>query len=328
MCRGVLGTAWGSAPTLVLLLVLASCRRDTAPPMLACPSLTLGGWQWVAVVGPPGTVEPYERIELVERGEQLLYGNTVATAEGSFALRAARRLSRRSEIELVTGSGARFSIRPEPSEGYIDYDPDTFAVREETPGVMRFRGEIASTPISTPIERTWAVNWNTGAVAPIAPTPSLDVTFEDRASRDAADSAWGSLRSTAAEKPAVAGGPAQAVVCVADALPSRSKMAVAARTSMMATMSIRRSAVTASTRRRSSHPRRASTLMAHCPCRSGTTHRRATTGAVVGEGQGRRPPFGAGDGAGSAPPPERRTPDAHYDPNWWNADVGPVEPPS
>lgn len=146
--------------------------------MLACPGLTLGGWQWVGVVGPPGSVAPFDRVELREHDELLWYGVTHATAEGSFAIRAARRAQGTAEVELHTGSGRRFSITPGRAEALIDHEPGTFAVHEETPGMMQFRGRLSSTPISTPIERLWAVNWTTGRVREVGTTPQLDVHFD------------------------------------------------------------------------------------------------------------------------------------------------------
>lgn len=294
--------------------------------MIACPGLTLGGWQWVGVVGPPGSVEPYERIELVERGEQLWYGSTVATAEGSFAIRAARRARGQSEIVLVTGSGTRFSIRPDLSEGYIDYDPATFAVMEETPGVMRFRGEIASTRASTPIERAWAVNWNTGAVAPIAPTPTLDITFEHARIPGRSGQCMGIFTEHRSGRTGgcwwARPGGCLCRRCTPEQIEDGS---------------CREDFDDGS----NEYP----SLGCHCQYPPPPSEPSAADGDDDGplpvqerhdpppsenRGGGPPPPFGAGDGAGGAPPPDHTPPppDAYYDPEWWNADAGPVEPPS
>ncbi len=170
LCRVVLMGVW--------VVALASCRRQAPPPLASCPSLVRGGWQWVGVVGPQGTVAPFERVELRDADGPLLYGATYASALGSFALRGARPDTTSQPLELVTESGRRFSIRPGPTEALIDYDPATFAVLEEPLGTMTFHGWLASTPRSTPIERAWVVNWATGNVESIEPTPALDVTVQ------------------------------------------------------------------------------------------------------------------------------------------------------
>ncbi len=174
MCHGVL------VGLCAMGIALTGCRRESPPEMLSCPSLTLGAWQWVGVVGPPGSVEPFDRVELFEEGGEVLWdGARFATADGSFAIRGARlSASPRRDLRLRTSSGRTFSIRPGRSDAYIDYDPDTYAVIEETPNVMQFRGELAPTQAATAITRAWAVNWSTGAVAPIDPTPPLGVTFD------------------------------------------------------------------------------------------------------------------------------------------------------
>lgn len=127
--------------------------------------------------GAAGQRRAIRRIELLEDGERLYYGLTYATYDGSFAIRAARRAQAASSVELHTASGRRFSIAPGRSDALIDHGAQEFAVIEETPGVMQFRGRLSRTPSSTDIERLWAVNWTTGRVAPVAP-PLLDVDFD------------------------------------------------------------------------------------------------------------------------------------------------------
>ena len=164
---------------LAAMIVLSSaCRRERPPEMLACPGLTIGSWQWVGVVGPPGSVEPFDRIELREDDETLWYGLSYATEDGAFAIRAARRAQGTSRVELHTGSGRHFSITPGRTEALLDHGAEEFAVLEETPGVMQFRGRLSSTPFSTPIEQLWAVNWTTGDVARVTVNPPLDVDFD------------------------------------------------------------------------------------------------------------------------------------------------------
>ncbi|MFN7701349.1 MAG: hypothetical protein ACK6CU_09460 [Deltaproteobacteria bacterium] len=177
-CQSVL-RARRLRPTWALVLLwvgLAACRRNEPPPISACPTLTLGAWEWFGVIGPPGTVAPNERLTLREEGgEPLAHGLGVATAEGSFALRGARRSGSGRLVVLETASGQRFSVRAGRTEARIDYAPEALAVTEGDPGTMTFHGWLAATPTSSPIERAWAASWATGAVAPIDPTPRLGI---------------------------------------------------------------------------------------------------------------------------------------------------------
>lgn len=163
-----------------LASALAACSRNGAPPpdIASCPTLDVGGWTWVGVVAPAGTVSPGERVELRDRGTMLEHGWSYASAAGSFGVRGAFHRTPDSRVELVTESGRRFSVRAQATAGLIDYDPDTYPVLEEPPGTMTFHGRLASTPFSTPITRAWAINWDTGWVQPVAPTPSLDLEVE------------------------------------------------------------------------------------------------------------------------------------------------------
>jgi hypothetical protein len=161
----------------LLSTVLGSC--ELGPPVRACPALVVGEWTWFGVIGPPGSAQPGEIVRLYHPGDEEWGDAWRATPSGSFALRAAGRVGARGSptaVLVLEGSGARYTVRPRPSEATIEYAPGSRPVMQTGPNEMTFTGWLSPTRATTPIAGAWVADWTTGEVEWIE-HPILGVPF-------------------------------------------------------------------------------------------------------------------------------------------------------
>lgn len=164
---------------LVSLLFVAGCADEEAAPVVhvvSCPTLFGDGEDYVGIVAPTGGVEPFACVEASFAGR--VVGVARATADGSFAIRLRRPAELRARPVELAIDGYVVHVTPEgDAEATVAYEPSTLPLVERPAGRVMFLGHLASVDGGTPVSEAWLVNWSSGAVSPIDPSPRLDEPF-------------------------------------------------------------------------------------------------------------------------------------------------------
>lgn len=170
------------------IVATTACAESRRVPegVRQCPLLVVGeGDGLVSYGGIAGRSDAFEPGACVEvYVDDVRIAKTTVTSSGTFAVQfqvPGDARSRRLELRLDDVAGEndeRYSIAlPDETAATIEYEPDTTPLLAYADGRLEFTGWLRAAPGAEPIEDVWLVNWTTGAVAGVRPTPVFEMPF-------------------------------------------------------------------------------------------------------------------------------------------------------
>lgn len=173
---------------IALALALAGCAQSHRPAGTAfCPTLQVGDTTYFGVAGSSTDYVPFTCVEAWVDGQRRAHGHV--TGARTYALRffttgptAAHEVEIRFEA-LAGFEGTpppyRVTLRPELTQAILGYEPDAPpVVAGPRGGAGTFTGWLEPGVVdASPPASVWLVNWTTGDVGIVDPTPAFDEPF-------------------------------------------------------------------------------------------------------------------------------------------------------